>query len=177
MEEPDTDTDRQGQGHTDRRNHRKHIGMTDTMNSVTKSIPGRSGRTIFGFMAFAVLFSVIGAEIRTVQAAASTTALHNPTTPAPNPGGLLYEPPLIFLGGTVATAILVLMADTGETGRTLGVGLAGITLAAAVLVNGGPVWTLINKLVSSKPTTPLSGTTATAPTTTSTTTNPTGALA
>jgi hypothetical protein len=120
-------------------------------------------------MAAAVLFSIIGAEIRAVQNTSSpgdsTTALHNPSTPNGSGSGpaLLYEPPVIFLAGTVATAMLVLLTETGSTGETLGVGLAGLSMATAVLVNGGPVWRALSNAVGSKPTSPTSSTTATTP--------------
>lgn len=124
-------------------------------------------------MAVAVLFSVIGAEIRNVQATSTpgtqTTGLAKPKAPAsPNVPGLFYEPPLIFLAGTVATAGLVLLTDTGSVGETLGVGLAGLSMVTALLVNGGPVWRAIGGAVGSKPTTPLGSTTGTTPSTSTT---------
>ena len=137
-------------------------GAADSLSSVGTSRPRPSGRTIFGFMAFAMLFSIIAAELRNAEAITSngvqggvgTAALHNPAPKSPLGGavGIGLQPTEIFLGGTFATAVLVLLADTGETGRKLGVGLAGLTLVAAVVVNGGPVWTAASHLVGSKPT-------------------------
>jgi hypothetical protein len=141
-----------------------------------------NSRTIFGFMAFAVLFSVVGAEIRNVQSASlaqgpGLTALHNPPT-GNGAAGLVADPVAIFFGGTMATGLLVLLADTGETGRRLGVGLAGITLAASLLVNGGPVWRAVGHLTgSSQPTTPTGATSPTTPTGAATPTGSTTATA
>lgn len=146
-------------------------GLSGVASSATARVRATApGRKVFGFMAAAVLFSIIGAEIRNVQATASTTALHNP--PSGGKGGstpgLLYDPPLIFLAGTAATAMLVLLTETGSTGETLGVGLAGLSMVTAVLVNGGPVWRALSNAVGSKPTTPIHPTTGTTPSTSTT---------
>ena len=140
-------------------------GVTDSLSSVGTTRPRPSGRTIFGFMAFAMLFSIIAAELRNAEAIASPgvqggvglaarkgTPAEQPKSPLGGAVGIGLQPTEIFLGGTFATAVLVLMADTGETGRKLGVGLAGLTLVAAVVVNGGPVWTAASRLIGSKPT-------------------------
>lgn len=104
-----------------------------------------SSRTIFGLMAAAMLFSIIGAEI---------TLSNPPKGQGVNVGKALSSPFLILLGGTAATAILVLVAEAGEVGRKFGVGMAGLAATTAILVNGGPVWTALNNLLGSKPTVP-----------------------
>jgi hypothetical protein len=95
-----------------------------------------NARKIFGFMGFAVVFSVIGAEVRTIDSGAASAS------------SILDKPPVIFLGGAIAAALLVLLADTGEAGEQLGTGLALITLITSTLVNGAPVWNAITKLTS-----------------------------
>jgi hypothetical protein len=123
--------------------------------SISLSTPKAGNKTIFGFMAFAVIFSVVGAEIKRVEKAQASA---------------LTEPVTIFLGGTVAAAILTLLSDTGDTGREVAVGIAGLALVTAALVNGKPVWDALNHLLGSTPTTPSGqttagqGTTPTAPT-------------
>lgn len=60
------------------------------------------------------------------------------------------DPFRVILGGSLATAMLVGLAELGEPGEKLGVGLATITVIAATLVYGGPVWTALGKAVGSQ---------------------------
>ena len=115
-----------------------------------------SARTIAGFMGFAMIFSIVGAEIRSIH----------PAKGAKPTGALFTEPVLIFLGGTVATAILVLIADTGDSARQVAVAFAGLSLLTAALVNGGPVWSALGSTFGAK-STGSTGTTGTTPVTTS----------
>jgi hypothetical protein len=124
-----------------------------------------SSRTIFGFMAFAMLFGVAGAELKNLDTKA--------TGVTGKVGNALSDPVLIVLGGTVATSILVLIAQAGETGRKFGVGMSGLVLTTAVFVNGAPLWNLLSDLFGSSPTTPIGskqGSTSGKPAATATTT-------
>lgn len=109
-------------------------------SSTTRSVPNAS-RKVVGLMAFAVLFSVIGEEIKAVKATNSKTA-----------PGTFTGPAKIILGGTIATAILSFAAETGSTGQQFAVGLAAVTAGTAMLIEGGPVWSLLNKFFGSTPT-------------------------
>lgn len=95
-------------------------------------------RRIVGLMAFAVVFSVIGAEIK-------KTAAPAPTGPAP----LISGPAKIILGGTVAAALLSLLAESTEAAQDWAVGLAGVATVTAVLINGAPVWSALNRIFGS----------------------------
>jgi hypothetical protein len=97
-------------------------------------------RTIVGLMAFAVVFSLIGNELK-----------HNGQTSNPNPASSngLSEGGTIVLGGTVATVLLILLSHAGSAGSQFAVGLAGVTLATSALVYGGPVWSSLGKLTGS----------------------------
>lgn len=124
----------------------------------TLSAPTGNARTVAGLMGVAMIFSVIGAEVK---------ALNPPKGGVQLPKAF-SEPFVILAGGTIATVFLVLISDLGDTGRQFAVGLAGLAAVTAVLVNGAPVWTAILNLTSSKPT---------APTAVTATTSPTGATA
>ena len=69
------------------------------------------------------------------------------------------DPFRVILGGSIATALLVGMAELGEPAEKLAAGLATIAVLSATLVYGGPVWKAIAAAVQSKgqggtPTTP-----------------------
>jgi hypothetical protein len=120
----------------------------DDETSTSISMPTGNARTVAGLMAIAIVFSVISAEIKVVSGAKGTTV-----------NGAFSEPFLIIAGGTIATVILTLISDVGNSGRQFAVGLAGLACVTAVLVNGGPVWKAVNGLLGSKNTAP-TGTTA-----------------
>jgi hypothetical protein len=111
------------------------------------SLPTANSRTIVGLMGVAVVFSVISAEINPKK---GTSAFS--------------EPFVIIAGGTIAAALLSLIAEAGDTGRRFGVGLASLACVTAVLVNGKPVWTTVENLVGGKNTGSTGSTTPTTPT-------------
>lgn len=113
-------------------------------------MPTGNARTVVGFMAVAMIFSIVSAEIGADSSNNKSKA-----------ESALSEPFLIIAGGTTAAAILSLIADTGNIGRQFGIGLAALAMVTAVLVNGKPVWKAIENLQGSKDT---SGTGATKPT-------------
>jgi hypothetical protein len=105
-------------------------------------------------MSFAVVFSLIGNELRIAGHA------------KPGQPGLVTEGARIVIGGTIATALLALLTEAGDAGAKLGVGLALVTFTTATLVYGGPVWNALGKIVGSTtagnvPTTPTTPTTPT----------------
>jgi hypothetical protein len=114
-------------------------------SSRSVTMPTGNARTIVGLLAVAMVFSIISAEIGADNSTSKSKAQ-----------SAFSEPFLIIAGGTIAAAILSLIADTGETGRQFGIGLAGLATVTAVLVNGGPVWTALQKLLGSTATTPTS---------------------
>lgn len=116
--------------------------------TVSKLTSDQGSRTVFGLMAFAVLFSLIGNEIKVAQGQ-SKDQLSSGVTVAGR----------IIIGGFFATSILVLLSHAGDEGRQVATGLAAVTTLTATLVYGGPVWDSANKLFGSTPTTPLSTTT------------------
>lgn len=94
-------------------------------------------KQILGLMGFGMIFSLVGAEISKAKAPSGSTASK----------GALSEPVVIILGGTIATALLMFIADLGPNGALIGKGLAGVSCATGVLVNGKPVWDGINNLL------------------------------
>ena len=108
-----------------------------------------NSRIIFALMSFAVLFSLVGNEIK---------AVNNPQTGST---GVVTVAGRIILGGFFATSLLVLVSHAGEPGRKIGVGLATVATLSSVLVYGKPVWDSANTLFGSKPTTALGPTAAT----------------
>lgn len=134
----------------------------------TTNVSNRNGgRTIFGLIAFATVFSLVGNEIKTVTAAPTTTGAVT---------GFVTEGGKIIIGGTLATAFLLLISHAGEGGQELAVGLSLVTAVSSMLVFGAPVWDLISKTLGSKPTVPLATTTTpTATTATPSTTTKVGA--
>jgi hypothetical protein len=108
----------------------------------TISAPTGNARTVAGLMGLAMLFSVIGAEIKALEPAKGGVEL-----PA-----AFSEPFIIIAGGTVATVALVVIADLGQGGRKFAVAFAGLAMVTAVLVNGGPVWSAILNLTGGKAT-------------------------
>ena len=110
-------------------------------------------------MAFTVIFAVIGEEIKANQT-------QSPNKPNP---GAFSGPVKVFLGGAVAGTLLIAIAHAGDAGAQFATGLAMISAATAILVDGGPVWTYLAKTGggSAPPTAP-SVSTAPTPSTTPT---------
>lgn len=113
------------------------------------SMPGTATPKIVGYMAVAVMFTVVSYEI--------------------DGTGKKFSPAKSILGGTLAAGMLSVLAETGQVGATLGVGLAATAMASAVLINGKPVWDWVSKQFGAQPATPAATTTTLA---TTTTTNP-----
>lgn len=108
---------------------------------------GASSSKILGLMALTAVFGVIGAEIRN----AKTTKGRSTSDIV---GVALSSPFLVIAGATIATVILVALADFGgDAGETLGVGLAGVTLIGTMLIQGGPVFDAVNGLFAKTKTT------------------------
>lgn len=143
------------------------MATTTTQTSATAG-----SRTIVGLMGMAVLFSLVGHEIKTANAP-PITSVPTPSgpegkvgggaiTPAPS-GGIVSAVSTggrIVVGGTFATALLVALSHAGNPGREWAVGLSVLAVLTATLVYGGPVWSGASKLFGSKPTT---GTATTTP--------------
>jgi len=70
----------------------------------------------------------------------------------------------VLLGGTIGTAILVLMTNFDEAAGEFAQGLATISLISAGLINGGPLFSSITKLTASTPSTPSAAATPSTPT-------------
>jgi len=116
----------------------------DVRDTVSRETSTSGARTVFGFVGVAVLFALIGNEIKTKQQ----------TTAGP---GVLTESGTIIFGGFTAAAVLTLISHAGEGGNRLAVGLAAVTMVSSVLVYGGPVWKAINgSFGQTKPTNPTS---------------------
>ena len=109
-------------------------------------------RLIFGLMAAAVGFSLIGNEVKVAQSNQGT---------AGQVGAGVTVAGRIIIGGFFATAILVLVSHAGDPGEKIGTGIATIAVLGSALVYGKPVWDAANNLFGSKPTNPL-GTSPTA---------------
>jgi len=101
-----------------------------TSTTVTKT----GGREVFGFMAIAVVFALVGNEIRHTK--------HPVALPVPGEAAasVLTDSGTIIFGGFTAAAVLTLVSHAGDGGRQLAVGLAAVTMLSSVLVYGGPVW-------------------------------------
>ena len=110
---------------------------------------GQDSRMIVAFMFFAGVFALVGYEKK--------NASNKKTVP----------PARIVLGGTVAAAGLTLLSHAGEGGKKFAVGIAGVTFASSVLINGSAVFSSINTLTGSKAST---ASTPTKPSTPSTST-------
>lgn len=99
-------------------------------DQVTKTSSDPDARMIAALMFFTVAFSLVGNEIKGKK----------------NTTGLITEPAKIVLGGTAATAALVLISHAGDAGRQFAVGLALISFSTSALVYGGPVWRSLSSL-------------------------------
>lgn len=108
----------------------------------------KTARSIAGLMGVAVVFSLVGNEIKAAGQKGSST------------GGEITVAGKIILGGFLATGLLVLVSEAGDPGRQLGIGLATVTVLTSLLVYGGPVWDKLNALFGGH-TTGATGSTAT----------------
>jgi hypothetical protein len=122
-------------------------------SSVSRSTSTNGSRTIVGLMFFATTFSLVGNEIKVVNAKNGQPS-----------SGIVTEGSRIILGGVFATALLTLLSHAGDNGRQFAVGLALVTTVSSLLVFGAPVWDAANKLFGSTPTGATAATAATKPT-------------
>lgn len=103
-----------------------------------------SGGKILGMMAIVGVLGVVGAEIRNNKAKGQTTN--------DKIGVALASPFIVFAGVTVATVILVSLAQFGgEPGETLAEGLAGVALVGTLLVQGAPIFDALGGLFKVTP--------------------------
>ena len=111
---------------------------------VTKS----AGATkILGMMALVGVLGVVGAEVRNANTKTQP--------PADKIGIALSSPFLVLAGVTLSSVILVSLASFGgEPGETLGVGLAGIALVGALLIEGQPIAGAVTGLFKKTATSP-----------------------
>jgi len=115
----------------------------------------KAGTTIAGLMAWSVMFALFGNEVNTLESKSSTT---NKVT------GPITEGGKIIIGGTIGTAILLMISHAGPGGQQLASGLALVTAVSYMLVWGKPVFGLLDKAFGSTPTAPVSTTLNTSPT-------------
>jgi len=120
-------------------------------DTISRETATNGARTIFGFLGVAVIFALIGNEIK-----AKTKV-----SPAGPQLSVLSDSGTIIFGGFTAAAALTLISHAGEGGNQLAVGLAAVTMVSSVLVYGGPVWKALGVTLGgskpSTPTTPLGG--------------------
>lgn len=118
----------------------QNVAAGANANSSTTTVVsiGGSQKQIVALMAMGMVFSLIGAEI---------TKAKNSQSVEKKATGALSEPVVILVGGTIATALLMFIAEMGPTGALIGKGLAGVSCATGVLVNGGPVWQGISNIL------------------------------
>ena len=115
----------------------------------------RSGTTIAGLMAWSVMFALFGNEVNTLESKSSTTKKVT---------GPITEGGKIIIGGTIGTAILLMISHAGPGGQQLATGLALVTAVSSMLIWGKPVFGLLDKAFGSTPTAPVSTTLNTSPT-------------
>ena len=114
-------------------------------------------------MAVTVVFAIVGSILKqsTAKVGAPFPASSGMSGPQGASFGKTTSPFIILLGGAVGTGLLVGIAEFGEAGERIGLGLAVIAMLSSTLVNGGPVWDWLGQKFGSKPTVPLSPTLAT----------------
>ena len=115
----------------------------------------KAGTTIAGLMAWSVMFALFGNEVNTLESKSSTTKKVT---------GPITEGGKIIIGGTIGTAILLMISHAGPGGQQLATGLALVTAVSSMLVWGKPVFGLLDKAFGSTPTAPVSTTLNTSPT-------------
>ncbi len=87
-------------------------------------------RNIVVALAFTVAFSLVGVEITHAQKGT-------------NPVGSGSK---ILLGGAIGGTLLLGLSHVGEVGANFAQGLAIVSAATAILVEGGPVFSLISNM-------------------------------
>lgn len=87
-------------------------------------------RMIGVFMAFAVIFALVGKATR-------------------GTGSQVAGDAKVILGGTIGAVLLSLLAEAGEGAAGFAKGLAGITLLSSVFINGQPVFSEVSRLSKS----------------------------
>jgi len=115
----------------------------------------KAGTTIAGLMAWSVMFALFGNEVNTLESKSSTTKKVT---------GPITEGGKIIIGGTIGTAILLMISHAGPGGQQLATGLALVTAVSSMLIWGKPVFGLLEKAFGSTPTAPVSTTLNTSPT-------------
>ena len=125
----------------------------EAARTVSRETSTTGAREVFGYMGVAVVFALIGNEIK--------VAKHPPDSKNPlQSTSVLTDSGTIIFGGFTAAAALTLLSHAGDGGRQLAVGLAAVTMLSSVLVYGGPVWKALGALTGqSKPTRATSPTT------------------
>src|SRR5215472_2864001 len=118
---------------------------------------GEAARRIVSLMGITVVFALISTEIEAVSGQ-KATRVGPGGTPVPVNGVR------VIIGGAVATGILLILTETGDTGAELAQGLALTTMLATVLIKGAPVWDLIVKVQGGQvPLKPVQSTTGATP--------------
>lgn len=117
-------------------------GRTDASSSgssTSRQIPNAT-RKVVGLMAVAVIFSLVGNELKNAEGDSSVPQ---------KAVGTLSTGAKIIIGGTVATAILSFATEAGPAGQQFGVGIATIAVVTSLFVSGAPVWRAISNVVGS----------------------------
>lgn len=123
---------------------------SSSSGSTSRQIPNAT-RKVVGLMAVAVIFSLVGNEIKNAEQGAS---------PGQKAAGTLSTGAKIIIGGTIATAILSFATEAGPAGQQFGVGIATVAVVTSLFVSGAPVWHAISNIVGNTKTTGTTGTTA-----------------
>lgn len=90
-------------------------------------------RQIGGIMIAAVVFSTIGAEFASKQKQKQSKVI---------------APVTIVLGGSIAAVLLIALADFAPASASFAKGLALTALLTSIVINGAPVFSGINQVVS-----------------------------
>lgn len=116
-------------------------GRSDASSSgsTSRQIPNAT-RKVVGLMAVAVIFSLVGNELKNAEGGASAPQ---------KAAGTLSTGAKIIIGGTVATAILSFATEAGAAGQQFGVGIATVAVVTSLFVSGAPVWRAISNIVGS----------------------------
>lgn len=118
--------------------------------TVTVSTPTFSGdtRTIAALVTFASAFALVGVEVK------ASKGVHH------------ANPATVIIGGGVAAVILTLISHAGEAGKSMAMGLAIVTFASSLVINGGPVAAAVTNLTGggSRGTRPAANSTPSQPT-------------
>jgi hypothetical protein len=85
-------------------------------------------RTIAALVTFASAFALVGVEVK------ASKGVHH------------ANPATVIIGGGVAAVILTLISHAGDAGRSMAMGLAIVTFASSLVINGGPVASAVTNL-------------------------------